>query len=115
MLRESVSGRLSDFLLRSGERDGDEELARGAGVHGGADGLGAVSSASDWCTVHCPQSVAELCVANRKVTDVQRWLELNTDVQRQQQQSVLLLTGPPGCGKWTMVDKASAAQLRWSG
>ena len=48
--------------------------------------------------------------AVRKHTDqawvvlyVQRWLEVNTDASRPQQQSVLLITGPPGCGKMEMV------------
>ena len=66
-------------------------------------------SACDWCAVYRPMAVSELAVHSRKVADVRRWLEHNTAQPQPQphapphQQSVLLLTGPPGCGKHTMV------------
>ena len=71
------------------------------------------SGVSDWCWLYRPLSLSALSVHSRKVADVRRWLEQNTAApqrsdQRQQppQQSVLLLTGPPGCGKWSTVSQS---------
>ena len=130
-----VSGRLSAFLrsgavadtdangdgaaaearYRAGAALGKGHEAGSAGGSGSVSGSGAAGS-DDWCCVHRPQSVAELSVASRKVADVQRWLEVNTDASQQhqhhqQRQSVLLLTGPPGCGKFEMV---SVWRVEWN-
>ena len=62
------------------------------------------SASSDWCSVYRPASTSDLSVHVRKVAAVREWLELNTvspptSPAALRQQSVLLLTGPAGCGK----------------
>ena len=87
---------------------------RAAGQYGdSAEGDSDTAShdgSSEWCTAYRPESLSDLAVHSRKVADVRRWLEHNTASahipatataasMRLPQQSVLLLSGPPGSGK----------------
>ncbi|XP_069483640.1 cell cycle checkpoint protein RAD17 isoform X3 [Ambystoma mexicanum] len=53
-----------------------------------------------WIDQYKPESQGELAVHKKKIEEVERWLKVHI-AQRQPKQggSVLLLTGPPGCGK----------------
>ena len=114
----SVSTRLSESLdggCGGSGRDSGEVLLP-------ADAAGCGPS-SDWCSVYRPLSLSHLAVHTRKVQDVRRWLEHNTDTDMtyphsashatqprtvqppRPRQTVLLLTGPPGSGKMTMVGR----------
>ncbi|NXC09752.1 RAD17 protein, partial [Orthonyx spaldingii] len=53
-----------------------------------------------WVERHRPQTQNDLAVQKKKIEEVETWLKMHI-FQRQSKQggSVLLLTGPPGCGK----------------
>ncbi|XP_066425201.1 cell cycle checkpoint protein RAD17 [Molothrus aeneus] len=53
-----------------------------------------------WVERYRPESQNDLAVQKKKIEEVETWLKMHI-VQRQPKQSgsVLLLTGPPGCGK----------------
>ncbi|KAM8984321.1 cell cycle checkpoint protein RAD17 isoform 2-T2 [Ara ararauna] len=53
-----------------------------------------------WIDRYKPETQNDLAVQKKKIEEVEAWLKIHT-LQRQPKQggSVLLLTGPPGCGK----------------
>ncbi|XP_078531423.1 cell cycle checkpoint protein RAD17 [Lissotriton helveticus] len=51
-----------------------------------------------WIDKYKPESQAELAVHKKKIEEVERWLKGHI-AEKKQGGSVLLLTGPPGCGK----------------
>ena len=85
---------LVDSLESAGQYGDSAESESDTAAHGGS---------SEWCTAYRPDSLSDLAVHSRKVADVRRWLQHNTAPAaastRLPQQSVLLLSGPPGCGK----------------
>ncbi|XP_029430150.1 cell cycle checkpoint protein RAD17 [Rhinatrema bivittatum] len=57
-----------------------------------------------WIVKYKPETQTELAVHKKKIEEVEAWLKLHV-VQREPKQggSLLLLTGPPGCGKTATV------------
>ncbi|XP_069080507.1 cell cycle checkpoint protein RAD17 [Pleurodeles waltl] len=51
-----------------------------------------------WIDKYKPETQAELAVHKKKIEEVERWLKAHI-AEKKQGGSVLLLTGPPGCGK----------------
>uniref|UniRef100_A0A8C5LQJ4 RAD17 checkpoint clamp loader component n=1 Tax=Leptobrachium leishanense TaxID=445787 RepID=A0A8C5LQJ4_9ANUR len=52
-----------------------------------------------WIDKHKPDAQADLAVHKKKVEEVAAWLKAHVEQAPQQGGSILLLTGPPGCGK----------------
>ncbi|XP_056142780.1 cell cycle checkpoint protein RAD17 isoform X2 [Lampris incognitus] len=52
-----------------------------------------------WVEKHAPSSQAELAVHKRKMEEVENWIRAHCDPKTSKGGAVLLLTGPPGCGK----------------
>ncbi|KAM4049340.1 cell cycle checkpoint protein RAD17 [Anomaloglossus baeobatrachus] len=64
------------------------------------DGVAATSGESQsdpWIDRYRPSGQTELAVHKKKVEEVETWLRAHAD--KKQGGSILLLTGPPGCGK----------------
>ena len=116
------SSTLSGLGLTAGLDDAalrvDLRKRRGKGREGGAaaaavsarEGNGASGrGAFEWASLHPPASVGELPVHPRKVAEVRRWLSDSADSAVAGASSPLLvLSGPPGCGKRSMVHTAAA-------
>lgn len=58
-----------------------------------------------WIDKYQPSTLAELCMHKRKIQDVRRWFEtvLRAPDLREARQRALVLTGPPGSGKSTLI------------
>ncbi|CAI8034285.1 Cell cycle checkpoint protein RAD17 [Geodia barretti] len=70
-----------------------------------ATGFSVEDSDMPWCQKHSPVSVSDLAVHKKKVAEVQQWLEFALSTpHRTAGQLMLLLVGPPGCGKTTTVN-----------
>ena len=69
-----------------------------------------VISNEAWSVKHVPSKPIDLAVNVKKVGEIKSWLQLNTASNRP---GILLLTGPPGCGKTATV-KVLAKDLQAS-
>ena len=59
-----------------------------------------------WVDKYAPTSVAAHCMNNKKRDDIAKWITLNDTkltYQDRSAQRCLILTGPPGCGKSSLV------------
>lgn len=68
--------------------------------------LAAFCESEEWSVKHQPLAVEQLAVAKKKVQEIKDWLQtqLNPSLKSTNGRSrLLLLTGPPGCGKSTAV------------
>ncbi|XP_051028429.1 cell cycle checkpoint protein RAD17 [Acomys russatus] len=63
-----------------------------------------LSDEEPWVDKYQPETQHELAVHKKKIEEVETWLKAHVlEVKPQQGGSVLLITGPPGCGKTTTV------------
>ncbi|XP_003460998.2 cell cycle checkpoint protein RAD17 isoform X1 [Cavia porcellus] len=63
-----------------------------------------LSESEPWVDKYKPETQHELAVHKKKVEEVESWLKAEVlERQREQGGSVLLITGPPGCGKTTTI------------
>ncbi|KAL1783113.1 cell cycle checkpoint protein RAD17 isoform X1 [Sigmodon hispidus] len=63
-----------------------------------------LSDNEPWVDKHKPESQHELAVHKKKIEEVETWLKAEVlEMKPKQGGSILLITGPPGCGKTTTV------------
>jgi cell cycle checkpoint protein len=79
-------------------------------------GFSVEDSDMPWCQKHSPVSVSDLAVHKKKVAEVQQWLEFALSTPAGQ--LMLLLVGPPGCGKTatvtTLAQDMGCTILEWA-
>ncbi|XP_067587001.1 cell cycle checkpoint protein RAD17 isoform X2 [Pseudorca crassidens] len=63
-----------------------------------------LSENEPWVDKYKPETQHELAVHKKKIEEVETWLKAEVlERQRKQGGSILLITGPPGCGKTTTI------------
>ncbi|KAK2491544.1 hypothetical protein MC885_014404 [Smutsia gigantea] len=63
-----------------------------------------LSENEPWVDKYKPETQHELAVHKKKIEEVETWLKTEVlERQRKQGGSILLITGPPGCGKTTTI------------
>lgn len=63
-----------------------------------------LSDEEPWVDKYQPETQHELAVHKKKIEEVETWLKANVlEVKPKQGGSILLITGPPGCGKTTTI------------
>ena len=69
-----------------------------------------ISNDEAWSVKHVPKNSSDLAVNVKKVSEIKSWLRFNVTSKKP---GILLLTGPPGCGK-TATLKVLATELQGS-
>ncbi|XP_045302087.1 LOW QUALITY PROTEIN: cell cycle checkpoint protein RAD17 [Leopardus geoffroyi] len=97
--RKNVPSRLesSRFPARKREKPRSSEQ-----IYGPENSKDYLSENEPWVDKYKPETQHELAVHKKKIEEVETWLKAKV-LERQPKQggSVLLITGPPGCGKTT--------------
>ncbi|XP_053699063.1 cell cycle checkpoint protein RAD17-like [Sabethes cyaneus] len=65
---------------------------------------------TDWSVELAPKTVADLAVHQKKIEELQQWLQTYERVKDTDPVAILLVSGPPGCGKSTAVRTIAADQ-----
>lgn len=73
-------------------------------IHGLENSKESLSENEPWVDKYKPETQHELAVHKKKIEEVETWLKAEV-LERQSKQggSILLITGPPGCGKTTTI------------
>nr|CCA14621.1 conserved hypothetical protein [Albugo laibachii Nc14] len=63
------------------------------------------SQSTLWANKYAPATISKLCVQKRKYNQLYRWVEENAQIRGKcmQRKRLMILSGPPGCGKSTLV------------
>ncbi|XP_025748682.1 cell cycle checkpoint protein RAD17 isoform X2 [Callorhinus ursinus] len=99
--RKNVPSRLesSRFQARKREKPSSSEK-----IYGLENSKEYLSENEPWVDKYKPETQHELAVHKKKIEEVETWLKAKI-LERQPKQggSILLITGPPGCGKTTTI------------
>ncbi|XP_045855815.1 cell cycle checkpoint protein RAD17 isoform X1 [Meles meles] len=99
--RKNVPSRLdsSRFPARKREKPSSSEK-----IYGLENSKEYLSENEPWVDKYKPETQHELAVHKKKIEEVETWLKAKV-LERQPKQggSILLITGPPGCGKTTTI------------
>ncbi|XP_032260154.1 cell cycle checkpoint protein RAD17 isoform X1 [Halichoerus grypus] len=99
--RKNVPSRLesSRFLARKREKPSSSEK-----IYGLENSKEYLSENEPWVDKYKPETQHELAVHKKKIEEVETWLKAKVlEGQPKQGGSILLITGPPGCGKTTTI------------
>ncbi|KAF3821733.1 hypothetical protein GH733_009775, partial [Mirounga leonina] len=99
--RKNVPSRLesSRFLARKREEPSSSEK-----IYGLENSKEYLSENEPWVDKYKPETQHELAVHKKKIEEVETWLKAKVlEGQPKQGGSILLITGPPGCGKTTTI------------
>ncbi|XP_048959570.1 cell cycle checkpoint protein RAD17 isoform X2 [Canis lupus baileyi] len=97
--RKNVPSRLESSRFPARKREKPSEH-----VYGLENSKEYLSENEPWVDKYKPETQHELAVHKKKIEEVETWLKAKV-IERQPKQggSILLITGPPGCGKTTTV------------
>ncbi|XP_070268216.1 cell cycle checkpoint protein RAD17 isoform X3 [Myotis yumanensis] len=81
-----------------------ETLSSSEQIYGLENSKESLSENEPWVDKYKPETQHELAVHKKKIEEVETWLKAEV-LERQSKQggSILLITGPPGCGKTTTI------------
>ncbi|XP_011218892.1 cell cycle checkpoint protein RAD17 isoform X2 [Ailuropoda melanoleuca] len=99
--RKNVPSRLESSRFPARKREKSSSLEKIYGLENSKEYL---SENEPWVDKYKPETQHELAVHKKKIEEVETWLKA-TVLERQPKQggSILLITGPPGCGKTTTI------------
>ncbi|XP_057350554.1 cell cycle checkpoint protein RAD17 isoform X1 [Manis pentadactyla] len=99
--RKNVPSTLERSRLPARKRG---KLSSSEQIYGVEISKGYLSENEPWVDKYKPETQHELAVHKKKIEEVETWLKTEV-LERQQKQggSILLITGPPGCGKTTTI------------
>nr|XP_025837765.1 cell cycle checkpoint protein RAD17 isoform X2 [Vulpes vulpes] len=97
--RKNVPSRLESSRFPARKREKPSEH-----IYGLENSKEYLSENEPWVDKYKPETQHELAVHKKKIEEVETWLKAKV-IERQPKQggSILLITGPPGCGKTTTV------------
>ncbi|XP_059132208.1 cell cycle checkpoint protein RAD17 [Peromyscus eremicus] len=99
--RKSLSSTLESNRLPARKRGKLSPLEQTYGVETSKEYL---SDNEPWVDKYKPETQHELAVHKKKIEEVEAWLKAEViEMKPKQGGSILLITGPPGCGKTTTV------------
>lgn len=99
--RKSLSSTLESNRLPARKRGTLSPLEQTYGVETSKEYL---SDNEPWVDKYKPETQHELAVHKKKIEEVETWLKAEViEMKPKQGGSILLITGPPGCGKTTTV------------
>ncbi|XP_040478139.1 cell cycle checkpoint protein RAD17 isoform X3 [Ursus maritimus] len=99
--RKNVPSRLESSRFPARKREKPSSLEKIYGLENSKEYL---SENEPWVDKYKPETQHELAVHKKKIEEVETWLKAKI-LERQPKQggSILLITGPPGCGKTTTI------------
>ncbi|XP_014404875.1 PREDICTED: cell cycle checkpoint protein RAD17 isoform X4 [Myotis brandtii] len=99
--RKNVPSTLESSRFPTGKR---ETLSSSEQIYGLENSKESLSENEPWVDKYKPETQHELAVHKKKIEEVETWLKAEV-LERQSKQggSILLITGPPGCGKTTTI------------
>ncbi|XP_055538863.1 cell cycle checkpoint protein RAD17 isoform X2 [Wyeomyia smithii] len=67
-----------------------------------------ISKAIDWSVDLAPKTVSDLAIHQKKIEELQQWFQTYARLKETDPVAILLVSGPPGCGKSTAVKTIAA-------